>query len=289
MSNGIKFLETVFDRLGPRKNAAEFPGARDEGRIKNLRNFLRFCEKGIGYNEGFGDGDVRSRFSNIENLPDEVKKVYNRIDDRLRTEHKEKAKATGSSAMNSKIKPEGDDRESGTDHKPFLTEDDPNLIDEDMADKSELPFGFNKGEAMNKFQALFNELNRMDFNSGEFEGKLDNFLELLRSDFFNTEEGIKFAQQYYEKMSSGIKFLEKALDQLGLKEGAKNFPNGENMAKDVRNLLRLCEKCITEDEWYNSFREPYTGIQSRFWNIENLPDDVDKIFKRICSRLECWE
>jgi hypothetical protein len=88
-------------------------------------------------------------------------------------------------------------------------------------------------------------------------------------------------------MPNRIKFLEMAFDQLGLKESAKTFPQGGNSAKDARNLLRLCEKHITDDEWYNSSRE---GIRSRFSSIdEKLPDEVDKVFNRISSEHGYWE
>jgi hypothetical protein len=109
------------------------------------------------------------------------------------------------------------------DHEPLLSVDDPNLVDLDIVSKSPIPLGFEKEKAKNGFRTLVNELSSMDSNSGEFEGKLKNFLGLHSFKIFNTKEGIAFIQQCYKNMPNGIKFLEKALDQLGLTEGAKFF------------------------------------------------------------------
>jgi hypothetical protein len=49
--------------------------------------------------------------------------------------------------------------------------------DFNIVDESELSSGFNKKEAMDNFQALVNELNRIDFHFGEFKEKFNSFLE----------------------------------------------------------------------------------------------------------------
>jgi hypothetical protein len=84
-------------------------------------------------------------------------------------------------------------------------------------------------------------------------------------------------------MPSGIDFLEMAFDELGLTEGATEFPKGENMAKDARNLLRLCEKCITDNEWIRFESGCDRGIQLRFSSINPLPDEVGRVSERIDS------
>jgi hypothetical protein len=93
-------------------------------------------------------------------------------------------------------------------------------------------------------------------------------------------------------MPSGIKFLEKALDQLGLKEDAKKFPEEKNIIKDVRNLLRFDEIDMGDDEWLvtvieQGFEKVKDGVRTRFSDIENLPDKVKKVDDRIDDSM--WE
>jgi hypothetical protein len=64
-----------------------------------------------------------------------------------------------------------------------IDENDPNLADLDIVEETKLSRELNKGKAKDDFQALVNEFNEIDFNSGEFEGKLRNFLGSLSSPF----------------------------------------------------------------------------------------------------------